>query len=55
MSPHSPVGFAYFGMLVARLGDVREGYRFTKFARALLDKVGSERAGEVIYVDTQIR
>lgn len=48
MCPDSPIAFSYFGMLIARLGNMREGYRFVTMARKLLDRVGSERAGEVM-------
>jgi hypothetical protein len=47
----SPIGFAYFGGMIADLGDLRGGYRFTKLAKALLDKYQSnEIAGEVMWV-----
>lgn len=54
-SPISPVGFTYFGMLCARLGDIREGYSFVKIGRRLLDRPGYNKvAGEVISMSTQV-
>src|SRR5210317_2540754 len=56
MSPVSPLGFAYFGSIIAKLGDIRGGYHYVKLALSLLDKVGSrESAGEVICVGTHVR
>mmetsp|Transcript_32408 Transcript_32408/g.58578 ORF Transcript_32408/g.58578 Transcript_32408/m.58578 type:complete len:391 (-) Transcript_32408:18-1190(-) len=55
MSPMSPVGFTYYGMLLARLGNIREGCRYVRIGRKLLDRVGSnEVAGEVITIGTQV-
>jgi len=55
MSPVSPLGFTFFGMLLARLGDIREGCRYVRIGRKLLDRIGSkEVAGEVIALGTQI-
>mmetsp|Transcript_4484 Transcript_4484/g.8609 ORF Transcript_4484/g.8609 Transcript_4484/m.8609 type:complete len:739 (-) Transcript_4484:970-3186(-) len=55
MSPISPLGFTYFGMLLARLGDIREGCRYVRIGRQLLDRIGSkEVAGEVICSGTQV-
>ncbi|KAL3772295.1 hypothetical protein ACHAWO_010976 [Cyclotella atomus] len=56
LSPMSAVGIAYFGCLVARLGDLRGGYRFTKLATALLNKFGNnEIAGEVVSLTAAIQ
>jgi hypothetical protein len=56
MSPVSPIGFVHFGSSVAKLGDIRGGYKYVKLALVLLDKVGSrECAGEVICFGTQVR
>jgi predicted ATPase len=56
MSPVSPVGFAYFGSCLAKLGDISGGCHYVKLALSLLDKVGSrESAGEVICIGTQVR
>jgi len=55
MSPMSPIGFTYFGQLLARLGNIHEGCRYVKIGRKLLDRLGSkEVAGEVIATGTQI-
>jgi hypothetical protein len=54
LSPMSAIGFAYFGGMVAELGDIRGGYRFTRLAKALVDKIqNSEIAGEVIWLSTE--
>jgi len=54
-SPSSPIRFTYYGMLLVRLGDIREGYRYVKLAKKLLEKVESkEAAGEVICFGTQV-
>jgi predicted ATPase len=51
LSPMSAIGFAYFGGMVAELGDIRGGYRFMRLAKALVDKFQStEIAGEVIWL-----
>lgn len=55
LSPMSAIGFAYFGGVIAELGDVRGGYRYTRLAEALLDKHPSnEIAGEVILQSAEI-
>ncbi|KAL7536583.1 hypothetical protein ACHAXR_007263 [Thalassiosira sp. AJA248-18] len=55
VSPVSPIGFVYFGQLLARLGHIKEGCRYVKIAREMLDRLGSkEVAGEVIVTETQI-
>ena len=55
LSPMTPIGFAYFGALLTRLGDAREGYRYAKIARGLLEKINSkEVSGEVIAVSTEV-
>ncbi|KAL3797973.1 hypothetical protein HJC23_013211 [Cyclotella cryptica] len=54
LSPVSAIGFAYFGGMVAELGDIRGGYRFTRLAKALVDKIQNcEIAGEVIWLSTE--
>jgi hypothetical protein len=54
LSPMSAIGFAYFGGMVAELGDIRGGNRYTQLAKALLDKIqNSEIAGEVIWLSTE--
>ncbi|KAL3799122.1 hypothetical protein HJC23_002250 [Cyclotella cryptica] len=56
MSPVSPIAFAYFGGLVANLGNIRGGHRFTRLAKLLLEAMGStEIAGEVIWLTTEIQ
>lgn len=56
MSPVSPIAFAYFGGLVANLGNVRGGHRFARLAKVLLDTMNSpEIAGEVIWLTTEIQ
>lgn len=55
LSPMSPIGFTYFGQLLARLGNVQEGNRYVKIAKKLLGRLGSkEVAGEVLALGTQI-
>jgi predicted ATPase len=55
LSPMSPIGFACFGGLVAKLNDIRGGYRFAKLAKALVNKLESnEVAGEVTWLSTEI-
>eukprot|EP00956_Cyclotella_meneghiniana_P039830 scaffold180686_cov23-Cyclotella_meneghiniana.AAC.1 len=49
VSPMSALGFAYYGGMIAYLGDLRGGYRFTKLAKALINKSqynANENAGE---------
>eukprot|EP00804_Cyclotella_cryptica_P019506 CCRYP_006657-RA/>CCRYP_006657-RA protein AED:0.02 eAED:0.02 QI:170/1/1/1/1/0.75/4/900/1170 len=54
LSPMSAIGFAYFGGMVAGLGDIRGGYRFTRLAKMLVDKIQcNEIAGEVIWISTE--
>jgi len=38
VSPLSGIGFAYYGGMIAELGDLRKGHRFTKLAKALINK-----------------
>lgn len=55
MTPVSPMGFVYFGQLLARLGYIQDGCRYVKIARKMLNKFGTkEVAGEVIAIATQI-
>ena len=55
MSPVSSIGFAYFGQLLVKLGYVREGCRYAKIAKMMLNSFGSkEVAGEVIAVGSQV-
>jgi len=55
MSAMSPIGFTYYGMLIASLGDIREGCRYARIGRQLLDRPGAkEVAGEVISMGTQL-
>ncbi|KAL3794413.1 hypothetical protein HJC23_012950 [Cyclotella cryptica] len=55
LSPVSPIAFCYFGALLAKLGDLRVGYRFTVLAKTLLDKLESQEvAGEVLGVTTEM-
>ncbi|KAL3790207.1 hypothetical protein HJC23_005579 [Cyclotella cryptica] len=55
LSPVSPIGFVYFGSLLAKRGNIRVGLRFTLLAKALLNKLeASEIAGEVICVATEV-
>ena len=47
----SALGFACFGGMIANLGDLRGGYRFTKLAKALLkNNFSNEIAGEVMWI-----
>eukprot|EP00804_Cyclotella_cryptica_P024001 CCRYP_020052-RC/>CCRYP_020052-RC protein AED:0.10 eAED:0.10 QI:2066/1/1/1/1/0.5/4/344/538 len=55
MSPMSAIGFAYFGGMIAELGDIRGGCRYTKLAKALLDKNKcNEIAGELLFLSTEL-
>ena len=56
MSPVSPIAFVFFGQLLARQGDVQDGYLYTQVAHKMLEQFGTkEIAGEVIAVSTQIK
>eukprot|EP00984_Skeletonema_dohrnii_P011063 scaffold4391_cov106-Skeletonema_dohrnii-CCMP3373.AAC.3 len=55
MSPMSPIGFVYLGGFMSKRGDIISGYRYVKLALSLLDKVGRECAGEVIWMATQVK
>eukprot|EP00956_Cyclotella_meneghiniana_P028252 scaffold65139_cov50-Cyclotella_meneghiniana.AAC.2 len=49
VSPMSAICFAYYGSMIAYLGDLRGGHRFTKLAKALINKSQyntNENAGE---------
>jgi hypothetical protein len=55
MSPMSAIGFAYFGGMLAELGDIRGGNRYTKLAKALFDKNKcNEIAGEVLFLSGEL-
>ena len=55
MSPISPLCFTYFGQLLARLGDIREGCRYVRLGRKMLSKLGSEEvSGEVIAIGNEV-
>eukprot|EP00804_Cyclotella_cryptica_P027949 CCRYP_003834-RA/>CCRYP_003834-RA protein AED:0.03 eAED:0.03 QI:51/1/1/1/0.66/0.5/4/541/1215 len=55
LSPVSPIGFVYFGSLLANRGSIRLGHRFTLLAKDLLEKLeAGEVAGEVICVATEV-
>eukprot|EP00804_Cyclotella_cryptica_P029852 CCRYP_010780-RC/>CCRYP_010780-RC protein AED:0.08 eAED:0.08 QI:0/0.8/0.66/1/0.8/0.66/6/45/1317 len=55
MSPMSAIGFAYFGGIIGELGDIRGGYRYTRLAKALLNKYKcNEIAGEVMFLSSEI-
>ena len=55
MSPVSPIGFVFFGQLLARLGYIQDGCHYVKIARKMLDRFGTKDiAGEVFAISTQI-
>ena len=54
LCPVAPLSFTWYGMLLARLGDIKCGHRFVKIAQQLLNLVGRESAGEVICYGTQV-
>mmetsp|Transcript_3578 Transcript_3578/g.6913 ORF Transcript_3578/g.6913 Transcript_3578/m.6913 type:complete len:822 (+) Transcript_3578:71-2536(+) len=55
MSPMSPLAFALYGSFLASMGNIHEGYRYARIAKALLEKIGSRRvAGAVIAYSTQL-
>lgn len=43
MSPLSPLAFVVYGSFLASMGDIREGCRYARISKALLDKVGSRQ------------
>ncbi len=46
LSPMSPLAFTYYGMLLASLGNIREGYGYAKIGKKLLARPGyNEVAG----------
>ncbi|KAL7551594.1 hypothetical protein ACHAWF_014787 [Thalassiosira exigua] len=56
LAPGSALGFTYFGALIARLGNIHEGYRYVKIGRKLIETEGmyDEVAGEVISIGTHV-
>ena len=55
LSPESPAAFTYYGIMLARKGDMREGCRYVKLAFKLLDEIGSrEVAGQVMTMGTEV-
>ncbi|KAL3778656.1 hypothetical protein HJC23_008640 [Cyclotella cryptica] len=55
MSPMSAIGFAYFGGMLAELGDLRGGHRYSQLTKALLEKYQcNEIAGEVFFLSTEL-
>jgi len=55
MSPLSPLAFVLYGSFLANMGNIQEGYRYARIAKALLEKIGSRRvAGAVIAYSTQL-
>ncbi|KAL7480275.1 hypothetical protein ACHAW6_005968 [Cyclotella cf. meneghiniana] len=55
LSPVSPIGFVYFGSLLANRGNIGLGHQFTLLAKGLLEKLeAGEVAGEVICVATEV-
>ncbi len=55
MCPFSSVGFAHFGALLAKRGNLSDGYSYSKIGKNLLRIIGSkEVAGEVICVSTHV-
>ncbi|KAL7532357.1 hypothetical protein ACHAXR_004580, partial [Thalassiosira sp. AJA248-18] len=55
LSPASPLAFVLYGSFLASMGNIQEGCRYAKIAKALLNKVSSRRfAGEVIAYSTQL-
>ncbi|KAL3787586.1 hypothetical protein HJC23_000074 [Cyclotella cryptica] len=55
MCSTSPIGFAYFGGMLVKLGEMSDGYRFSKLAKVLLEKGGrKEIAGDVIWTTSEV-
>jgi hypothetical protein len=51
----SPVAFAYFGSLVARLGDIRGGFKYSTLAKAMVEKLQlKEIAGQVLFIHNEV-
>eukprot|EP00956_Cyclotella_meneghiniana_P034704 scaffold107625_cov38-Cyclotella_meneghiniana.AAC.1 len=51
VSPMSAIGLAYYGSMIANLGDLRGGHRFTKLSKALVNKHQfNQIAGEVLWI-----
>lgn len=56
MSPASPIGFAFFGSLLAKLDNIRLGHAFMMLAKRLLYRLDAKDiAGEVIGVGIEVQ
>ncbi|KAL3805300.1 hypothetical protein HJC23_009007 [Cyclotella cryptica] len=56
LSPVSPIGFAFFGSLLAKLGNIQLGYKFVLMAQRLLHKLDAKDfAGEVIGAGIEVQ
>eukprot|EP00804_Cyclotella_cryptica_P025420 CCRYP_017200-RA/>CCRYP_017200-RA protein AED:0.17 eAED:0.17 QI:0/0.83/0.57/1/0.83/0.71/7/325/1615 len=55
LSHMSPIGFALFGSIVAKLGDIKGGHKFTSLAKSLIDILKlRDISGEVFCVASDI-
>ena len=55
MNPLSPLGFALYGSFLAGMGHMREGYRYSKLSKVMLDKIGCPQIrGDVFVYATQV-
>lgn len=53
MSSMSAIGFVYFGSILASIGNIKDGYRYVKFAKNFVQRFGcKDVAGEVIIMST---
>ena len=57
LSPESSIGFACFGLLLAKQGDIKLGYRLALPEKSLLDKFPNtkEVEGEVLLVIAEMQ
>jgi len=55
MSVMSPIGFAYYAGMLAKCGEMQNGYRFAKLAKLLYEKdIVKETAGELIFMTSEV-
>ena len=55
ISPMSPIGFAYFGSFVAKLGDIQSGYKLASLAKSLVTNMKlREIAAQVLFILSDI-
>jgi len=53
MSAMYAIGFVYFGSILASIGNIKDGYRFVKLAKNIVQRFGyKDVAGEVLFMST---